>query len=439
MKFNWLKRFMPRGIYGRAALILIVPILAIQLVVSTAFIQRHFEDVTRQMTRNLTLEIGLLLTEVAAARSPELALAAARRLGRALGLLVDLPAEPASGDTRLYYDLSGRIVISSLRSAFPQVASVELADLKRVRVTLPTDHGLLSVNFDRRRVSASNPHQLLVLMALAGIVLTLIAFLFLRNQMRPIRRLGRAAEAFGKGQHLSYTPSGAIEVRAAGNAFLSMRSRIERQIEQRTQMLSGVSHDLRTPLTRLRLGLSMLEESEETAAMGRDLDEMQHMLDEFLDFARDGASEGETVPTDPVTLVREVLEDSRRAGHAVILREVSGEGDVPMRPGAVRRAVTNLVGNAARHGKNTEVSVVVLDRSVRISVEDDGPGIAKEDRELAMRPFTRLDSSRNQDKGSGVGLGLAIAADIARNHGGSLRLSRSEALGGLQADLILAR
>ena len=439
MLSRWIKNFMPRGLYGRAALILILPIVTIQLVVSIAFIQRHFEDVTRQMTENVVQDVALILDRVN--RAPDLAVAEAQAAEFAgpLSLSVTLPAPVAEGDSRVFYDLSGRVVIATLRGTFPTISAIDLYDLKTVRVTLGTKYGPMRVELPRRRVSASNPHQLLVLMLVTGLLMTTIAFIFLRNQIRPIRRLAVAAEAFGKGRVVTYRPTGATEVRAAGNAFLDMRARIERQIEQRTLLLSGVSHDLRTPLTRLKLGLSMLDPDEEVEALRRDTAEMEGLLDSFLSFVRDEAQDEAPVTTDPVALLRTVVEDARRGGQNVSLHAVEGAGTAPLREIAVRRALANLIGNAVRYGTRAEVSVAISDRAVRFSVEDDGPGIPKERREEAMRPFTRLDRARNQNLGTGVGLGLAITADIARGHGGTLRLTDSERLGGLRADLVLAR
>jgi len=303
---------------------------------------------------------------------------------------------------------------------------------------MKTRFGSMSVSLSRGRVSASNPHQFLVLMAFVGAVMTLVAFIFLRNQLRPIRRLARAAEAFGKGRIEPYKPSGATEVRSAGNAFLDMRARIERQIEQRTMMLSGVSHDLRTPLTRLKLALSMMEESPEQQALSRDVDDMERLLDEFLTFARDEALD-DLQETDPVGLVRDLVEKAAGAGGKVELGEILGAGKVMMRPVAIRRALDNLIGNALRYGSRARVSVHFAERRLRLIVEDDGPGIPEEMRLEALKPFARLDSARNQDRGSGVGLGLSIAQDIAHRHGGALHLRDSAALGGLMAEIILPR
>lgn len=448
MDFGWLKQFLPRGLYGRAALILVLPVITIQLVVSVVFIQRHFERVTRQMTASMMREVVLVLDRVEAAPGPAEAEARAADLAGPLGLSLSLPAAtaPPEADIRPLADLTGIVVLETIHAGHPAVRAIDLGNGATVSLWLETRWAVMQIGFPRALVSASNPHQLLVLMVLVSVLMTAVAYLFLRNQLRPIQRMSRAAEAFGKGQMLPYSPSGALEVRAAGRAFLEMRARIERQIEQRTLMLSGISHDLRTPLTRLRLGLSMLPEEaetrEEVAAMERDVAEMGKLVDAFLSFAREEAASGDTERCDICVFVRQVVEDARRAGQNVVLASCPGGADaagpvLPLRPDALRRALENLIGNAVRYGQHAEVSVLAGARLLRLVVEDDGPGIAPERRDEATRPFTRLDPSRNQDKGQGVGLGLAIAADIARSHGGSLRLGDSARLGGLSAEIVL--
>jgi two-component system osmolarity sensor histidine kinase EnvZ len=328
-------------------------------------------------------------------------------------------------------------VIRVLTENLPNLRAVELPDDHNVRAYLGQGDVILMLDISRSRLSASNPHQLLVNMVFFGGLMTLVAFVYLRNQLRPITRLANAAEAFGKGETLPYRPSGAVEVRAAGAAFLAMRARIERQIEQRTLMLSGVSHDLRTPLTRLKLGLSMLDE-EDRGPLERDVEDMQRLIDEFLAFAR-GTTAEQVRDVDPLKLITELVADSARGGVQVSLVEAQGRGEMKLRPMAMRRAVENLINNGERYGTRAEVSVMLSDKSLRIRVEDDGPGIPADRRDEALRPFARLDQARNQNAGSGVGLGLAIANDIARAHGGVLRLGASHRLGGLQADIVLAR
>jgi len=440
MVVDWLKRSLPRSLYGRAALILVVPVVTLQIVVSAAFVQRIYEDATRQMTRALVPEL-LYLREIAEA-APDAVVAAEdlARIGPLLALTVELPAaEPPAGDIRRLADLSGRSMIETLRSQIPDMGPVDLSAQREVRLWLPSRWGDMEVSFNRRLVSVANPHQLIVLTLVFGALLTLVSYIFLRNQLRPIRRLAEAATAFGKGRVVHYRPSGANEVRVAGAAFLDMRNRIERQNQARTFMLSGISHDLRTPLTRLRLGLALIDDPEVPALL-RDVEEMGRMLDSFLDHAK-GEAGDEAQAVDLMALLEGVVADARRAGQAAMLRPAEGTnpGPVPLRPVALRRALDNLIGNALRHGTRAEISVLFGDRRIRIRVEDDGPGIPPESHEEAVRPFARLDPARNQNRGAGVGLGLAIVADAARVHGGSLRLGESARLGGLQADLVLPR
>jgi two-component system osmolarity sensor histidine kinase EnvZ len=437
MSFAWLKKFMPRSLYGRAALILILPVVVLQLAVSVVFVQRHFSGVTHQMTRNIIFELGFIFDQIETAPTMVAGLANAGTSARPLGMEIDDLTQPIV-DARVWFDFTGITVLEGLHTSELPVTGVDLITGGRDAIVgLASRHGPVVVRFHRERVSASNPHQLLVLSVMISVLMTVIAFIFLRNQLRPIKRLARAASAFGRGQSASYKPSGAVEVREAGQSFLNMRNRIERHIEQRTLMLSGVSHDLRTPLTRLRLELAMLPEAE-SADMLRDVDEMRQMLDEFLNFARAGAVDAEET-VDLAEFITHAVEDSVRHGGDVTLNPLDGTIELQIRAGAVRRAVDNLIGNALRYGDKAVVSVLIMDKSIRITVEDDGPGIPEERREEALRPFTRLESSRNQNKGAGVGLGLAITNDIARSHGGVLRLGQSAKLGGLQADLELSR
>ncbi len=434
MDFSWLKRLMPRGLYGRAALILLVPIVTLQLVVSAAILQRYFEGVARQMTEAAVLELTLIREQLESA--PEVA----ANIAEAMEVAIDAPADAGDlADQRAFYDLTGIEVIRVLRQGMPDTLAIDLqTDWRRAMVTVEVAGDPVTLSMSRNRLSASNPHQLLVLIVFTGLLMTIIAYLFLRNQLRPIRRLARASEAFGKGQIVEYSPSGATEVRSAGRAFLDMRGRIESMLEQRTLMLSGVSHDLRTPLTRMKLELSILEDSNDVAALRRDVEEMETLLSTFLDFAR-GETLDDPEETDPIALAQRIAEDARRGGGQVVFSPPAKGQKVMLRPQAVHRAVSNMVSNALRYGSRASLTVHLVDRAVRFTVEDDGPGIPPDRRADALRPFIRLDAARNQDKGSGVGLGLAIAQDIARRHGGTLSLGESAAMGGLKIELILPR
>ncbi len=437
-----LKPLLPRSLFGRAALILVVPVIAVQLAVSVVFIQRHFEDVTQQMTNGVIVEVQSVLATVTASDSLAQAQLGAGDAATALQMQIALPvaaADVPATDRLPGLDWSGRAVIATVRAGLPGLLAVDLASNNRlVQLYLTTPQGPAQITILRNRMSPTNSHQLLVWMVFTAALMTFIAYIFLRNQLTPITRLARAAEAFGKGQTVAYRPRGATEVRAAGNAFLDMRARIERQIESRTLMLSGVSHDLRTPLTRLKLGLSFLPEDDETEALKRDVADMERLVDEFLAFVRGDAMEN-AEPVDPRALVRLAVENAARAGQAVVLGAIEGPEVMRLRPQAVMRALENLIGNAVRFGTQVVVSMTMTDRVVRLIVEDDGPGIPRDQRDEAMVPFKRLDAARDPNKGGGVGLGLSIAADIARSHGGMLRLGESETMGGLRAELTLAR
>ena len=435
---------MPRSMFGRSLLILLFPVVVLQLVVGMVFIQRHFEEVTTQMTRSVALELNYAADQIEEAVDMAEAHAILKTLARPFNIRMSLIEDETVNPTvRLFfYDLSGRELVKTLHKEVDRAISIDLTtSYQVVALRIMTDKGVMSAVVPRSRVNASNPHQLLVLMIATAVILTVISVLFLRNQVRPILRLADASEAFGKGRNVSFRPRGAIEVRRAGRAFLDMRGRLERQIEQRTQMLSGVSHDLRTPLTRMKLSLAMMDDTDETRHMVQDVEDMEQMLEGFLDFTR-ADTLGETKLTDPSELLLKVVADCERSGHEIqySFNVIGGSSNkLMLSVGAVSRAITNLLSNATRYGENVLLNAVLSEKSLQIVVEDDGHGIAEMDREEALKPFVRLDESRNQNHTSGVGLGLSIAADVARSHGGALELSSSSKLGGLKATFTIPR
>lgn len=444
MIFVWLKKYMPRGLYGRAVLILLVPIIVLQLVVLIAFSQRYFSDVTNQLMRGVRAEVSLyvdVMQDTPASDLPQalgeldMRLGFSSRFGGGFA-----PVE----DRRAWYDFSGVLITKILYDDVQGIDGVDLkSNARRVILGMTVNGQQVEIQVPRERASANNPHQLILVTLVTSVIMALVAAVFLRNQLRPIRRLARAAEAFGRGRNEPYKLAGALEVRAAGAAFVDMRARIERHIEQRTLILSGVSHDLRTPLTRMRLSLSLLEAdpslSDDITALQDDLGEMERLLDEFLAFTRaDALDAPQTV--DPAEVLNAAFERAKRAGGAVSCAELEfGQHVMSARPDALARALDNLISNALRYGTQAFLSLTVHERSVVFCVEDDGPGIDAADRDKALQPFVRLDAARNQNRGSGVGLGLAIATDIARKHGGSLRLGRSADFGGLKVEIVIAR
>ena len=430
--FKWIKSYMPKRLYYRAALILVFPVVFLQLIVSIVFIQRHFEGVTVQMTRTVAAELDLI-TEIIERDG----VVAAQQIARSLGMSISIVSQETNFlERRRVYDLTGLVVRRELLS-LPEILNVDLPDNKKVNARIKSGQEYFDLQFSRRRVSASNPHQLIVYLLVFGAFFTVIAFFYLRNQLRPITRLADAAEAFGLGENVPYDPSGALEVRAAGQAFLDMRERIQRHLKQRTMILSGVSHDLRTPLTRLKLGLSFLPE-EQREPLEKDVEDMNLLLNEFLDFAKqDNVTALPTENINPTVLVNELIENFHRTGIQIESIGEIGNNLFKLKPFPIKRALENLINNADRYGKKILLEKKIENNFLILSVHDDGPGIDEAQYDEVLQPFTRLDPSRNQNKGSGVGLGLPIAKEIVEGQGGSLKLSKSNILSGLNAALMI--
>ena len=424
--FKSIKSYMPNRLYFRAALILVFPVVFLQLIVSIVFIQRHFEGVTVQMTRTVAAELDLI-SEIIEQEGA----VAAQKIARSLGMSMSIVAQDTQFiERRRFFDFTGLVVRRELLE-LPGILTVDLPDNRKVNARIQSGQEYFDLQFSRRRVSASNPHQLIVYLVVFGAFFTVIAFFYLRNQLRPITRLADAAEAFGHGENVQYDPSGALEVRAAGQAFLDMRERIQRHLKQRTMILSGVSHDLRTPITRLKLGLSLLPKKQREP-LEKDVEDMNLLLNEFLDFAKfENESYIPAEDTNPSLLVDELIENFSRTDVKI---ETLGEIEntlIKMKPFAIKRALENLINNANRYGVKISVEKKIENNFLIFSVHDDGPGIDENQYDEALQPFTRLDQSRNQNKGSGVGLGLPIAKEIAESHGGFLKLSKSSILNGL--------
>ena len=423
---------MPKRLYYRAALILVFPVVFLQLIVSIVFIQRHFEGVTVQMTRTVAAELDLITEVIERDGAVE-----AQQIARSLGMSMSIVSQETNFlERRRVYDLTGLVVRRELLS-LPEILNVDLPDNRKVNARIKSGQEYFDLQFSRRRVSASNPHQLIVYLLVFGAFFTVIAFFYLRNQLRPITRLANAAEAFGLGENVPYDPSGALEVRAAGQAFLDMRERIQRHLKQRTMILSGVSHDLRTPLTRLKLGLSFLPE-EQRKHLEKDVEDMNLLLNEFLDFAKqDNETDLPTEDINPTVLVNELIENFRRTGIQIESIGEIGNNFFKLKPFPIKRALENLINNADRYGQKILIEKKIENNFLIFSVHDDGPGIDEAHYDEVLQPFTRLDPSRNQNRGSGVGLGLPIAKEIAEGQGGSLKLSKSDILSGLNAALII--
>jgi two-component system osmolarity sensor histidine kinase EnvZ len=437
--FRVLKRTMPRGLFGRSLIIIVAPVVILLGVVTYVFFERHYDIMTARMARGVAADVAFLInieeTYPQGKTRNTLIDMAAKNLSYQISFL---PGEhldrPYRHSTPNLKDAMATVFAGQFGITYPFTSKNlgEFIDLK-----VQTKDGVLRILIPRKRLVASNVDIFILWMVGSSLVLMAVAILFLRNQVRPIERLAYAAEAFGKGRAVpDFKPYGATEVRRAAQAFITMRERIERYLQQRTDMLAGVSHDLKTPLTRLKLELAMMGDMDTTALKG-DIAEMEHMLDEYLDFARGEGGE-ESQETDVADVVRDAAAAAARvrgAGADRLMVETEPGIVLSVRRNALRRCATNLIDNALKHGKHVDVALRRQGGSVEIVVDDDGPGIPESRREEAFRPFHRLDEGRNLQKG-GSGLGLAIARDIARAHGGDLTLGASRE-GGLRATIRL--
>ena len=435
-----MKRILPRSLFGRSLLLLVLPMVLLQIVVTYIFYERHWDEVTRRLGISVAGDIEFVLELLREHPEPD----AQQRILRMALLDMDLQisfepgkrlAHPTVGSPLYSISIIDRMVGRAIDERFGVPYEINPNRYNdRILISLQLNDGVLRVITSEKRLFSTTTYIFLMWMIGTSLVLIGVAIIFLRNQIRPIRRLAEAADSFGKGRDVDdFHPSGATEIRRAAAAFRIMRERIQRQISQRTEMLAGVSHDLRTPLTRMKLQLAMLGDGEEVHELQRDVADMEKMITGYLAFAR-GQDNEPAVATDLPELLNEVVNAARRQGGDVALSTDAGM-TVPIRPNAFKRCLTNLVENAMRHARHVEVSARRLEDSVEIAVDDDGPGIPEERREDVFRPFTRLDRSRNLEAGS-VGLGLTIARDVIRGHGGDITLSRAPQ-GGLRALLRL--
>jgi len=426
------KDILPKGLYSRSLLIIIVPVVILQGILTFVFLDRHWQLVTRKLSSAVASEIATFV-DVA----PSLGLKKVIELSKKFydaevnyipnqKLINNLPKPINLVENTLSKELSKTITGNFWVDAHTYE--------KRVIVQIEEKEGIYEFTIPRRNVYATNSHIFLVWMVISSLLLVSVAVIFMRQQIKPIEKLSKAAQQFGLGKKMeNFKPSGATEVRRAAEAYLKMQERIERFIEQRTLMLAGVSHDLRTPLTRLKLQLEMLSDDKTNTELLSDVNEMQKMLENYLDFAEDVTRE-KAVKTDLKQMIKEII-NSESIENKVI--EFNVKNDKPIffecRAIAMKRCITNLLNNACSYGDNIRVALKKKKDVIDISIEDNGPGIDKTDYNKAIKPFIRLDSSRNQNI-PGSGLGLSISQDITSNHGGKLIMSKSN-LGGLKVQL----
>ncbi|MBN4016234.1 HAMP domain-containing protein [Rhodospirillaceae bacterium AH-315-P19] len=436
-----IKRFLPQTLLGRSLMIIVMPLILLQVVSAYIFYERHWYTITRHLASSLAGEIGVIihLMETDAALPPQKA-----RLDPVLKLL-EIRTTLRKGET-LPLALPDPF-FSSLVSSLDVTLRRELAAHlhrpfqidtqsydREVVINVQMPEGVLRIVVSRKRLFSSTTYIFILWMVGVSLVLFAIATLFMRNQVRPLRRLAISADRFGRGLDVpDFKQAGALEVRQAASAFTLMRERIQRQISQRTEMLAGVSHDLRTPLTRIKLQLALMTDHPDIANIQTDINDMETMLEGYLAFARGEGGEN-AVTVNLGALLDEVVAGARREG-AVIDLHVEGDMVLPLRRDAFKRALVNLLANSKRHAEHISVRAGRRNDGVVITIDDDGPGIPADKREEVFRPFYRLDTSRNRETG-GVGLGLAISRDVIRGHGGDIALDASP-LGGLRVRIRL--
>jgi two-component system osmolarity sensor histidine kinase EnvZ len=426
------KDILPKGLYSRSLLIIIVPVVVLQGILTFVFLDRHWQLVTRKLSSAVASEIATFVD-----------------VAPSLGLNKVVELSKKFYDAEVNYIPNQKLInnIPKPINLVENTLSKELSKImtdnfwvdahtyeKRVIVQIEKEGGIYEFTIPRRNVYATNSHIFLVWMVISSLLLVSVAVIFMRQQIKPIEKLSKAAQQFGLGKKMeNFKPSGATEVRRAAEAYLKMQERIERFIEQRTLMLAGVSHDLRTPLTRLKLQLEMLSDDKTNIELLSDVNEMQKMLENYLDFAEDVTRE-KAIKTDLKQMIKEII-NSESIENKVI--EFNVKNDKPIffecRAIAMKRCITNLLNNACSYGDDIRVALEKKKDVIDISIEDNGPGIDKTDYDKAIKPFIRLDSSRNQNI-PGSGLGLSISQDITSNHGGKLIMSKSN-LGGLKVQL----
>jgi two-component system, OmpR family, osmolarity sensor histidine kinase EnvZ len=420
-----LKRFLPRSLLSRALIIVVVPLILMQILSAYVFYNSHWDQVSKQLSLGLAGDVALLvdaLSELPDASSRAWVFAeAAKRM--------EITAEVQPGgilpNSRMRETaLEGELRRAILRKGVTKPIRIdEQSNKDRVVVFVQLADGVLRLDVPRQRLFSWTTYAFVLWIVGTTLILLGVSTIFMRDQIRPVRRLARVADAFGKGREVDdFRPEGAREVKSVGRAFLAMRNRIQRQIQQRTAMLAGVSHDLRTPLTRMKLQLEMMPDDDGSSALKEDIHDMERMLEAYLAFARGEGTE-KPEPRDLGDMLGDVVRQARRKGGIVELA-IDGDLRLPLRPNAILRSFTNLIDNAQRFARHVAVHGKRLGNMIEVIIDDDGPGIPAEQREEVFKPFFRLESSRNPATG-GVGLGMTIARDVIRGHGGDVVLDDS--------------
>ncbi|MEN8237056.1 MAG: ATP-binding protein [Pseudomonadota bacterium] len=426
--FHTLKSFLPKHLFGRALLILLVPPLLATSITIYVFIDRHLDNITRRLADDIAGEIGATVSLVQQHKlePDELRQFARRNFGFDATVLKSIPSR-RKHRTPLR-NLGTAFLEEALSYHLPQPHEIIMTN-DTIFVSTSLGENVLQIAMSRKRLLSKSTPVFMMWLLGTPVFLFLVAAVFMHKQVRPIRRLADAMDRFGKGQHVtSFIPSGAFEVRKAAIAFNTMRARIARQISRRTEMLAGVSHDLRTPLTRMSLQLAISEDLPEAKALQADIKEMTKMIDSYLAFAK-----GDDQEASRSVIVRQFLDEIVVPAKANIEIDCNPDTEISLKRQSMKRCIVNLLENAQHHASHIWIRVISSNQWLTILVEDNGPGIPPEKRQRVFKPFYRLDVARNLNT-AGVGLGLAIAKDSAHQHGGDITLHDSPH-GGLQVKI----
>ena len=434
--FKKLKKISPNSLYTRSLIIIIAPIVVLQAILTFVFLERHWQLVTKKLSSSVVSEIGMIIKMQKETDQETISSYAKEFYDISINYYSN---QEISLDNNIPKTIVERTLVREIGERLDTKTWVQdFPEEKKVKVIIPLGSSVIEFLIPRRNVYATNSHIFLVWMVISSILILSIAILFLRQQIKPIEKLAKAAESFGMGKKIeNFKPSGASEVRKAADAYIKMQERIEKFIEQRTLMLAGVSHDLRTPLTRIKLQLEMLSKNRENEELLKDVDEMQYMLETYLDFSQTVSSE-ESSLVNINKLIEEVIETSKDENNFIIFKPLKkNEINHKCKYIALKRCIINIINNAKAYGDKIIIKLSESDYEININIEDNGPGISEKDYQKALKPFQRLDSSRNQNI-AGSGLGLSISQDIIKTLNGNLNLSKSE-MGGLKVEINLPK
>ena len=430
-------RLIPRTLFGRAMLIFVAPLVLLQALSAWWFYEQHWDNVTGRLSRGLVGDIRLVIAWRNDYPGDDSFRWMQQRAAEDMRMRVEFrPGDTIRGPMRIgQFSILERELAARLESDLRRPFYIDTGTLdRRVQIDVQLPDGVLVVQTPLGRLFTTSSWGFVLFSTMSAIVLFGLATWLLRRSVRPIQKLALIADNLGKGRDVpDFHPEGTREVRQAGTAFLTMRDRLRRQIQQRTEMLAGVSHDLRTPVTRMKLSLAMLDDGPERRELEADVADMERMIEGYLAFARgEGDEEAQTI--DLAVILEDVVAGMRRDGRNVLLA-IEGDLRTSLRPTAIKRCLNNLLSNALRLGRHVEIRALRRPTLIEVLIDDDGPGIPADRREDVFRPFFRLDASRNADTG-GVGLGMTIARDVARTHGGDIVLKDSP-MGGLRVRLRL--